>query len=638
MLPLAHIPVQPSSQDCLAWSSDGELAVAAGEEVYLLIPKDGSPEPWTHLRINVSNFTTEEWPLQEQASFRDMSIGEEQAKATVTALAWSPSGLAKHRRSVLAVLTSNLILSLWSSDSTPNNLDSWKRVLVVNKVLFSGSRLQQRIRSIAWAPPNPRCTDRRTPFSRHKWGIPLIAIADDRNGLYILEISSPFAGHSFAWKAEILCRHNIPMSKKSDDRPSLLNLALNASHFIDRIEFGRWDGDISLVYRTSGTTHHARISAHEDLLSQVQLQDTSGSESYPVSLDQARPGDAKMFSRPMATPLIEARMTTEKQKFGLDKNIGNHVMLRTWGLASFNDLVAACITLHPAKMVEYTQAFQETATILVSAGDDNENAKSVFPWQKSVEVDVTKAQGYILDTILDQNLHKSLALNDFDLKIMYTAFCGSLLLSDVNHLQRLQSAGEILNLIEHYTNIDLQAERRALHTIKTSYPLSDQELMNTIRQMTEARAQAESRSRIPEKFLLDLCPFCPEVQPMVPLSSFTEACCLQNHRLGRLLSLFFDSPFLTSEAARCAITFLPLLEPGIAKRCIKCKREVFDEWAHPEIHMRLSQRLGPINTSNGNIEDVGPAQGASGLVKHSLASALFDKFDTCPYCGGKFCD
>lgn len=542
MLPLAHIPVQPSSQDCLAWSSDGELAVAAGEEVYLLIPQIGSPEPWTHLRINVSKFTTEEWPLQEQASFRDMSIGEEQAKATVAALAWSPSGLAKHRRSVLAVLTSNLILSLWSSDSTPNDLDSWKRVLVVNKALSSGFRLQQRIRSMAWAPPNPHCIDRRTPFSRYKWGIPLIAVADDSNGLYILEISSPVAGHFFAWKAEILCRPNVPVSRKSDHRPSLLNLALSANPFIDRIEFGTWDGDIALMYRTSGITHHAMISVHEDLPSQAPHQDTSDLDRCHLSLYEAPLGDAKMRSQPMATPLIEARMKTEKQKFGLDKNIGSQVMLRTWGLASWNELAAACITLHPAKMIEYTQPFQETATILFGAGDDNGNAKSVFPWQSPAEVDVRKVQGYILDTILDQNLHKCLVLNDLDIKILYTAFCGSLLLSDVNHLQRLQSAGEILNLIEHYAKIDLQAEHHALDTIKISYPLSRQELMNTIRQMTEARGQAESRSRIPENVLLDLCPFCPEVQQIVPLSSFTEAWCLQNHCLGRLFSLSLDPP------------------------------------------------------------------------------------------------
>ena len=543
MLPLTHLPVQPSSQDCLAWSSDGELAVAAGEEVYLLIPQIGSPEPWTHLRLTVSKFTTEEWPHQEQASFRDMSIGEEQARATVTALAWSPPGLAKHRRSVLAVLTSNLILSLWACDSSPADLGSWKRVLVVNKVLSSESRLEQRIRSMAWAPTNPQCVDRQTPFSRHKWGIPLIAIADDCNGLYILTILSPFAGQSFAWEAEVLYRKKIPVSKSSNDRPSLLNLALNANHFVDRLEFGKWDGDISLLYRTSGILHRARVFIHGDSPSQVQLQDTSDLEFLNVSLDEAPPGDANMRSQPVVTPLIEARMMTEKQKFGLGRNIGSHVMLRTWGLASSNDLVAVCFSLHPAKMVEYIAPFEETATILFDAGKDKEKAKSVFPWQNPVEVDVTKAQGYILDTVLDQNLHKPLALNDLDLKIIYTAFCGSLLLSDNNQLQRLKSAVETLDLVKQYANTDVQAEHLAVNTIKISHPFSNQELMHIVRQMTEARGQAESRCLTPVKALLDLCPFCPETQPIIPFDSFTVAYCLHKHRLGRLFAFSFDLSF-----------------------------------------------------------------------------------------------
>ena len=67
-----------------------------------------------------------------------------------------------------------------------------------------------------------------------------------------------------------------------------------------------------------------------------------------------------------------------------------------------------------------------------------------------------------------------------------------------------------------------------------------------------------------------------------------------------------------------------------------CKRDFFDEQSHPGIHMKLSQRLGPINIDDSNIEPNSHAQEDNGLVKHSLASVLFDKFDTCPYCGGRF--
>lgn len=637
MLPPAHIPVQPSSQECLAWSAGGELAVAAGEEVYLLVPGHGSPEPWTHVRITVSSFNTEEWPWQELASFKDMSIGEEQARATVTALAWSPPGLAKHGRSVLAVLTSNLILSFWASDSNPTEQDSWKRVLVVNKALSSGSRFQQRIRSMAWAPMNPRHVDRRTPFSGKKWGIPLIAVADDSNGLYILKISSPFIGQSFAWDVEVLRRNSIPMHNRSNNRPSLLSLAMNANQFVDHIEFGTWDGNVPVIYRTSGIVHHASLSVREDAPIQERPKEYSNHESLSVSLDEIRPGYTNMPSQLTVTPFIKARMATEREKFGLHNNIGSQVVLRSWGLASFNDLIAVCVTLHPAKMVDYTAPFEGNSTILFDAGNSNGNAESIFPWQKPAEVDVAKAQQSILDTTLDQNLQRLLALNHLDLRIIYTAFCGSLLLSDDKRLQRLQAATDSLKLIERHEGNTLLAEHRALLSIKTSPQLSDHEVINIIGQMAKARGQSEPSAGTPEKNLFDLCPFCPEVQGVLPFESFTEAYCPQGHPFGRLLPSYLTHLCLTKHAARCALTFLPLLEPGITKRCMSCKREFLDEQSHPGIPMKVSQRLGPINISDSDFEPIDPAQENRKRVKHSLAAVLFDRFDTCPYCGGKFC-
>ena len=539
MLPPAHIPVQPLCQECLTWSQDGELAVAAGEEVYLLLPQYGSPDPWTNLSITISKFTFDEWPWQEPASFQDMSVGEEQARATVTALAWSPLGLAKHGRSVLAVLTSNLILSLWASNSDPTDLGSWERVSVVNKILPSGNRLQQRIRSMAWAPTNPHHVDRLTPSSGKKWGIPLLAVADDSNGLYFLKVSSPYAGQFLAWNIEVLRRYNIAVSHSPSDRPSLLNLAMNANHFIDRIEFGRWDVSIPVVYRTSGIVCRSRLSVYEDPLSREQAADFAGSGPLIVSLDEASSKDTNMPRLPTITPLMKNQMATEKVKYGLKSNIGSDVVLRTWGVASLNDLVAACITLHPTKMIEYTAPFEGNSTIIFDTGNGDGNAKSVFPWQSSGEVDTAKTQRSILDTMVDQIPQRTLNSNSLDLKIAYTAFCGMLLLSDekcLDRLQRLQAALDILDVIERHVSMDLLLERQALLSIKNTHQLSDQELSNIVRQMTLARGQDEPNIGTPEKDFLDVCPFCPESQRAIPFDDFTEAYCQQRHPFGMFLS------------------------------------------------------------------------------------------------------
>ena len=549
MLPPVHIPVQPSSQDCLAWSPDGELAVAAGEEVYLLIPQHDSLEPWTHLRITVSSFSFTEWPWQDPASFKDMSIGEEQARATVTALAWSPAGLATHRRSVLAVLTSNLILSFWASNANPTDAGSWKRVLVVNKALLPGSRLQQRIRSMAWAPTNTQYVDRYTPFPRKKWGIHIIAIADDKNGLYILKASSPVTGHSSELIVEVLHRHSVSVSKSSNDRPSLFNHVMNAHHYIDHIEFGTWKGHLPIIYRTSGIIHRASISVCDDLPSHVRSEDSLVSEALVVNLDEDDVIDTNIILQSTVTTPIKTQMAVEKEKFGFDNKIGRQVISRRWGLASFSNLVASCVTLHPAKMIEYVAPFDGNATIFFDAGDENGDAKSVFPWQNLAQVDVPKAQRAIIDTLSDQKLHRSLALKNVDLKILYTAVCGSLLLSVDDRLQQIQAAVDIMDLMEHHASLNLDAEHRALLSIKNSPQLTDQELVNIVGQMTRARGQVESNSHTPEKTLLDLCPFCPETHATIPFEEFTEAYCPQGHSFGGFI---YPLPYLSLSYKPCS--------------------------------------------------------------------------------------
>ena len=532
MLPPVHIPVQPSSQDCLAWSPDGELAVAAGEEVYLLIPQHGSLEPWTHLRITVSSFTFTEWPWQDPASFKEMSIGEEQARATVTALAWSPAGLATHRRSVLAVLTSNLILSFWASNADPSNINSWERVLVVNKALLPGSRLQQRIRSMAWAPTKTQYVDRDTPFPRKKWGTHLIAIADDNNALYLLKASSPVTGPSSKWVVEVLHRHNVSVSQPLNDRPSLFNHVMNAHHYIDHIEFGTWKGDIPIMYRTSGTIRHANISVCDDLPPHVRSEDSLVPEPLIVKLDEDHVTDTNLPLQSTATTTIKAQMAIEKEKFGFNNKIGRQVMFRRWGSASFSNFVAACISLHPAKMIEYVAPFDGSAIIFFDGGDENCDAKGVFPWQNLAQVDVAKAQRAIIDTLSDQKLHRPSALKKLDFKILYAAFCGSLLLSVDDRLQQTQAAFDIMDLMKYDTSLSLDAEHRTLSSIKSSPQLTDQELANVVGQMTKVRGQAELNWQTPEKNLLDLCPFCPENQSSIPFDNFTKAHCPQGHSFG----------------------------------------------------------------------------------------------------------
>lgn len=136
----------------------------------------------------------------------------------MVAIAWSPPGLAKHKRSALAVLTSNLILSLWDPGPNPTETSSWKRATVVNgclekffadlKVPESSLRRRRRIRSVGWATAIPNI-----PKWKQALGF-MLAVINDHHEVMFLNISSSsqLKGDS----TKVLGHHeHVPANKKS---------------------------------------------------------------------------------------------------------------------------------------------------------------------------------------------------------------------------------------------------------------------------------------------------------------------------------------------------------------------------------------------------------------------------------------
>ncbi len=544
MLPTAHIPVGISTQNCLAWSSDGELALAAGEEVYLLLPHHNDSQPWKHVRFQVNRFTVDEWPWPEPASFKDMSIGEEQALVTVSALAWSPCGLAKHRRSVLAVLTSNLLLSLWTSYTDPTDSESWERVMIVNHVLIPGkvstpqkqSRTSQRIRSMAWAPVYPEHAERQTPFSNRKWGVFLMAITDDENGVYLVNFISPFTGPSMTWEIQTLLYKRFPLAAHSNQQPSLLHLKMSEKRFIDQVSFGTWNAGeyIPVTYHTSGTTYHDNLN----LVLGPPLSATVEPVTGPIdnfqedAVQQLRM--TNYLSPPTLSPSIETQVQEQKKTYGAENRLGLHVLSRIWGFASFENFSAVCITLHPSRSVEYSGAAEEFANVIF---DSAHPEKEKFPWQELTEVDELMARQTILGTILNGTTLRTFDLSSLDLKIIYSGICASMLTESLQQSQRIQLLSEIVHLLEINTGIDLEAEHMMLKSTNTTSHDARQQIVDAVRRTTELRGRTSFLS--PSiRHLLDDCPICTEAEELkaICFESLTEAYCPKMHPFGNLLS------------------------------------------------------------------------------------------------------
>ncbi|KAL4808074.1 transcription factor IIIC subunit delta N-term-domain-containing protein [Aspergillus unguis] len=229
MLEPVELQVFPSSYNCLSWSEDGEIAVAAGQDVQILSPKinakkaandpvNSSTTDWDKTRFRVNSFTINEWPIVFPQPRDHFSIGAEQSTSNVVGLAWSPPGLAKYRRSTLAVLTSNLILSLWAFES-----GKWTRLAIVNRTLEtffrenieSNALNSQRffrkdvedktartrktnIRSFTWMPPlKAPARNQLYPGPECRWGFALLAITNEDNDLIFLEVRLPDSEQDF---------------------------------------------------------------------------------------------------------------------------------------------------------------------------------------------------------------------------------------------------------------------------------------------------------------------------------------------------------------------------------------------------------------------------------------------------------
>lgn len=196
---------------------------------------------WQEFSFKVNEFTTAEVPLGVPISYAHYSIGEELSESLSTAIRWSPPGLGQYQRSVLAVLTANHVLSLWTQPQKGLlKSTNWERVLIINHKLLSHQESSnyvensstnfdpidlvktfQRIRSFCWCPTS--VTKPNTEDLTQRDSIHLLAVANDDAQIIILGVQSPYTNTSAtsdSWSATIVGQFNTKYSTL--DRPNHL--------------------------------------------------------------------------------------------------------------------------------------------------------------------------------------------------------------------------------------------------------------------------------------------------------------------------------------------------------------------------------------------------------------------------------
>lgn len=228
--------------------------------------------PWTSTKVRTNIFTHQEWKVTMPTGRDEFSIGAEQSLSTVSQLAWSNQGLGLHRRCVLAVLTSNLLLSLYEADGQRR---TWSRVCVVNKALEkyfeskdrSKSTGASRIRSFAWCPPlkNDACgEDDRADV---RWGEQLLTIATDSNDVVLVRVKRNHSSMVFGWRYSIDVIDHVELGNLDRNRSlipqgSLWADSMNSKARILNISCGPWsrvDGEQN-ASKDSTLRSHAMIA------------------------------------------------------------------------------------------------------------------------------------------------------------------------------------------------------------------------------------------------------------------------------------------------------------------------------------------------------------------------------------------
>lgn len=209
------LPFWPTSLDCLSWSKDNIIAVGGGDQIGILTPrlKERGPNGtlWDSTVFKANAFTAEEVPLFDPLSFKNFSAGEELSLRHVQALEWSSPGLARFKTCVLAVLSSNHVLSIWECDGKSDVASNWKRSVIINHALkkhYDGeesnsngseqdrkerSQISQRIRAFAWSPPLHKEWDTEDGnfTSDMDYGQQFLAVSTECEDIILLRVRSP---------------------------------------------------------------------------------------------------------------------------------------------------------------------------------------------------------------------------------------------------------------------------------------------------------------------------------------------------------------------------------------------------------------------------------------------------------------
>ncbi|KAI9872282.1 MAG: hypothetical protein M1830_001825 [Pleopsidium flavum] len=312
-------------------------------------------------------------------------------------------------------------------------------------------------------------------------------------------------------------------------------------------------------------------------------------------------------------PQWQKNMAECLTKFNIRHDLGGLAFTKTWGLANLGNYAAACITLHPGDMVEYTITSAERAMIVFghqATFNGGPSDSHLLPWTATPPVSRE------LSTICSEFVTSVLRFprERFDKlckRIVYAAACVGTFPTYVDR-SVVDLSEDAFGWLANHDGVDMSEELVLCGRSRQRYDLDGGVGVGEAAKVNISARSREILQSNAAQGALEVCEICGEG---IGWHSLQEARCALGHAY-----------------VRCALTFLAIQEPGISKYCERCGKEYLSEEAlldndesqkashQPDVEMLRTTTSGPEDSNAGQEGAVGGAQSSATQHGQALSS------------------
>ena len=329
----------------------------------------------------------------------------------------------------------------------------------------------------------------------------------------------------------------------------------------------------------------------------------------------------------------------------MEHNLGQMTSIKTWGIASLGAYIAACVTVHPSAMVEYSMPSLEKSTIIFGHAatlgkesfDQVEDENLTFPWESETQLRAPPlAHAGPWSMILRDATSPVLYCSILSCRLLYSSFCVRLMLGATEDMMKGLTIAA-LHTLARSLNTSFCQEIECLESAELAS--SDRtRIVEMINSIVRLRSVSETETPSVHR-LLEYCQIPECSSPLFYTSNIYRARC----SMGHIWSMFLNHAFMPrlTRTDRCALSFLAIQEPGISKFCDTCDREYLNEELLLQEDIEVMAVLDATTNrdevvESGELHSIESGGSLSEDKGDSLIRAMFRSYGVCIFCDGKF--